>query len=377
MTLPGANILNENNDYTVYTVNSNQNGQYSLILPKDTEGEISMLVDINMKNDFDALVANTITKESLLEKLDKEYSKVKETNPHGIVVFPMMDAESLTNAVNSNDKQKIFDETKKIGRITSELYENLTEAGLDKSRINQKIMILEKNATDTKFVDWLKTQMPNFVDGIKMEQEQTNAVESPAIESAPEPVPEAPTAEENPVIPTDIFSEPIAETPAAEEISTPEPMPAPEAPVMPEPVAETPAVEETPTPEPMPAPEAPVMPEPVAETPAVEETPAPEPMPAPEAPVMPEPVAETPAAEETPVVEPQPINSVSIENTQAIPPVENNIPQPEPAQQAPQTVSIDKKSGGFANILIILVILALVTFGSIELGKFLFHTFGA
>ena len=350
MTLPGANILNENNDYTVYTVNSNQNGQYSLILPKDTEGEISMLVDINMKNDFDALVANTITKESLLEKLDKEYSKVKETNPHGIVVFPMMDAESLTNAVNSNDKQKIFDETKKIGRITSELYENLTEAGLDKSRINQKIMILEKNATDTKFVDWLKTQMPNFVDGIKMEQEQTNAVESPAIESAPEPVPEAPTAEENPVIPTDIFSEPIAETPAAEEISTPEPMPAPEAPVMPEPVAETPAVEETPTPEPMPAPEAPV---------------------------MPEPVAETPAAEETPVVEPQPINSVSIENTQAIPPVENNIPQPEPAQQAPQTVSIDKKSGGFANILIILVILALVTFGSIELGKFLFHTFGA
>ena len=171
MTLTGANNFSENNDYTIYTVNSNQNGQYSLILPKNTDGEVSMIVDMNMKADFDALVSNSITKESLLEKLDKEYNKVKETNPHGILVFPMIDNTNLTNAINNNDKQKIVDETKKFGGITSELYKNLTDSGLDKSKINQKIMIVEKNETDSKFVEWLKGQMPDFIDGMKYETE--------------------------------------------------------------------------------------------------------------------------------------------------------------------------------------------------------------
>ena len=229
MNLTGANNFSENENYTIYTINSNQNGQYSVVIPKNPTGQTSMIVDINMKNDFDALVSNTITKESLLDKIDKEYNKVKENNPDGILVIPMTDINSLTNAVNSEDKQKIFDETKKIGGITSELYKNLTESGLDKSKINQKIMIIEKNEVDTKFVEWLKTQMPNFVDGMKIETE-------------------TPVAEPAPVENNDPFSgfNPFGETAPVE----------PAAPVMPEPT-----VEPTPVQEPV----APVVPEPAVE----------------------------------------------------------------------------------------------------------------
>lgn len=356
MNLTGANSFSENNDYTVYTINSNQNGQYSVVVPKNTDGQLSMLVDLNMKNDFDALISNSITKESLLEKIAQEYNKVKENNPQGILVFPMMDSTNLANAINSNDKQKIFDETKKIGGITSELYKNLTESGIDKSRINQKIMIVEKNEIDTKFVDWLKGQMPNFVEGFKMQtsepvkEQNNNPFEGFNPFGTPESVDN--TINNESVIPT---SPTPTETTTTETIqpnndifASPEPVQSSEMVTPPEEKKEETTV---PTPEPV-----------VTETPKVEEN-----------------------------VEPQPINSVSLESTQVIPQPENtnvsttqentNQPAtPEPTNNesvAPSTNSIDKKSGGFANILILLVILVVVTIGSIELGKFLFNTFGA
>ncbi len=375
MNLTGANNFSENNDYTIYTVNSNQNGQYSVILPKNMEGQTSMLVDLNMKNDFDGLMSNTITKEALLEKLNNEYNKIKETNPTGILVIPMTDVNALTNAVNSNDKQKIVEETKKIGGITSELFKNLTESGLDKSKINPKIMIIEKNDIDSKFVDWLKVQMPDFVDGIKMnfqeEKKEEVAADNPFAGFNPfgEPAPaEAPAPEPAPAEPIPaVEPAPVAETPAVEPVPAIDPMqPAPpvEGPIPPTDIFGGPE----PAPEPAPAavPIQPIEPAPVAETPAVEQVPTIDPL-------QPVPPVEASAQEE--IIEPQPVNSVSLETTQAVPTVAEPAPAEAPAPQ-PLENQVDKKSGGFANILIILVILAVVTVASIELGKFLFNTFG-
>ena len=57
-------------------------------------------------------------------------------------------------------------------------------------------------------------------------------------------------------------------------------------------------------------------------------------------------------------------NSADISNTTTI---ENNN----------QGSDVERKSAGFANLLIILVVLVGVTIASIELGKFLFNTFGS
>ena len=347
MNLTGANNFSENNIYTIYTINSNQNGQYSVVIPKNMNGQTSMIVDINMKNDFDALVSNAISKESLLDKIDKEYNKIKATNPDGILVIPMTDMNSLTNAVNSNDKQKIFDETKKIGGITSELYKNLTDSGLDKSKINQKIMIIEKDEIDTKFVEWLKNQMPNFVDGLKVASDAQTIEQAPAENNDPF-AGFNPFGEEN--------NSELAPAQPAEVVASQEPVTH-----VPEPVAE-------PTPVPAQPTEVAAPQEPVAEPTPVPTQPTE--VVAPQEPVTPVP---EPVVENETIPEPTPINSVSLENTQAIP-----QPEPTPTPAPTATVNdIDKKSGGFANILILLVILAVVTIGSIELGKFLFNTFGA
>ena len=344
MTLNGANIFNENNDNTIYTVNSPNNGQYSTIIPKNTEGNLSMFVDINLKADFDSLIANSITKEALIEKLNKEYSDLNVNNPNGILVIPMTDIESLTNAVNSNDKQKVFDETKKIGGITSELYKNLTESGIDKSRINQKIMIIEKNEIDTKFVEWLKEQMPNFVDGIKLENNEQISTDNNTFTST------------NPF------------TGETSNVDTPVTEPQPEIPVTNDifatPTEEPTAVEETPTE--------------VTSIPTNNDVFG--------TPIEPTPVTPEPIVEQTPeVAEPQPIQSTPIDSTPVATPETNN--ESNNINQTPEQTNstqvenvennIDKKSGGFANLLILLVVLAVVTVASIELGKFLFNTFGA
>lgn len=166
MTLEGAINLNETNDYVIYTMNSVTTGQYGVVVPKNIVGTLNMLIDLNMKSTFDGVGNGTKTKEQLVEEISGEYNKLRVKYSAGMLVMPMMDSTMFSNIVNNGDKQKMFDEVKKIGAITSELYKKLTDSGIDKQKIDQKIIIVEKKTEDIKFVDWLRVQMPNFVDGV-------------------------------------------------------------------------------------------------------------------------------------------------------------------------------------------------------------------
>lgn len=376
MILEGANKLKEDNEYVIQAINSATAGQYCIVMPKNVDTTLNMLIDLHQKTLFDEVSSGAKTMDVLLTELTEEYQKVKEKNPNGLLVVPMLDENEFASTVNNLDKQKIFDETKKIGAITSELYKKLTAAGLDKQKINQKIMILEKKDEDVKYINWLKEQMPNFVEGVSLTQ-------APAEQPTP-----APTAN------VDIFGAP----------STPEPTPAP---VTPEPVPETP-VQEAPTnngifdnqPAPVqettqaePAPATPVE-MPTLETPPVEEKkeepvnqdvdifgiPASQPA-APAAPSPQQPVEPAPAPTEAKPEEPnqffeapQPVQNVELEGTTTFSPIPNTeAPQSEnnAAGEPP------KKNGGFVNLAILLVILIVVTIVSIELGKFLYSVYGA
>lgn len=169
MTLSGANTLRETNDYIIYTMNSVATGQYGVVVPKNVSGILNMLVDLHMKNSFDCVVNGSKTKEELISEITEEYTKLKNKYVDGMLVMPMIDETNYQAIVNNGDKQKMFDEVKKIGAITSELYKKLTESGINRQSIDQKIIIVEKDSFDERFVNWLKEQnnMNNFVDGVK------------------------------------------------------------------------------------------------------------------------------------------------------------------------------------------------------------------
>ncbi|MBR3161908.1 MAG: hypothetical protein IKF19_04180 [Bacilli bacterium] len=324
MTLDGANIFNENDTITIYTMNSIQTGQYSAVVPKNMNDKVNMLVDLNMKSSFDALINNTKDKDSLVKEIEEEYSNIAGAYPSGVLVLPMLDLNELTDSINSNDKQKMLDETKKIGSITSELYNKLSSSGIDKSKINQKIVIVEKTDIDNKFVNWLKEQMPDFVDGVSYDELKTKGVDTSVnpftgdVSAAAEPV-------------NDIFGAPATEAPATE--------------VTPVEVSESTG----------------------AGTPAIDSNTQ---------------TVEPQVSEDTDAIaEPKPITDTKLETTQAIPndleKAENKVETPATDSNTVETHEIDKKSGGFANLLILMVILVGVTIASIELGKILYNTFGS
>ena len=63
MILEGANKLTDNNEYSVYTMNSAAAGQYCVILPNNTTGTLNMLIDLHQKQLFDEVSKGTKTKD--------------------------------------------------------------------------------------------------------------------------------------------------------------------------------------------------------------------------------------------------------------------------------------------------------------------------
>ena len=350
MTLAGANNFSENSNSTIYTINSQQTGQYSIVMPKNTDKEISMLIDLNMKPAFDSVINNSMTKESLVQQINEEYTYINNTYPSGVLVFPMLDINFLTSSINSGDKQKIFDETKKIGSITSEIYKKLNDAGVDKSRINQKIIIVEKTDVDNKFVSWLEEQMPNFVDGVSYDELKNKQSNQPSSSD--------PFASINPF--TGEASK-VQTAPPTNDIFASAPIPQ----------SQIPEEQNIPKEQNIPEQANDIFSQPKPDT------------------NQPAPATPTNTNEQNDIFEPKPIQNSHLETTQVLQtapeqqnqttspttPTTNTTPNVESEES--QVNELDKKSGGFANLLILLVILVVVTVVSIELGKFLYNTFGA
>lgn len=346
MTLEGANVFFDASDYAIYTMNSTNTGQYCVVLPKNNNGTYNMLVDLHMKSSFDSINSGSKTKEQLIEEIKNEYVGVKTKYNDGILVIPMIDENLYASAVINNDKQKMFDKVKKIGAITSEIYKKLTDGGIDKQKIDQKIIIIIKNNDDIKFVDWLKEQMPNFVIGV-------NASELQPVNNANPFMAESPA----PAVPNDIFGAPTnnQETLTVSSVNNN--------------VFNTPPVSQT-------APANDIFSTPTSAAEPVTPVPTPEVQQQVQQLVAESnsPVQPMPAPQEVPTL--TAVQATPLEATTTITPVtDQNSTTGE--QSSGENIPAQKGSKGFTNLLILLVVLVGVTLFSIELGKFLYNTFGA
>lgn len=408
MILEGAIKLFDNNDYTIYTMNSVVTGQYGVVVPKNVNGVLNMLIDLHFKSSFDAVGSGIKTTDMLVNEINEEYGNVKARYADGMLVLPMIDETSLANVIATGDKQKMFDEVKKISSITSELYKKLMDSGVEKQKIDQKIIVVEKNDSDEKFVAWLKEQTPGFIDGVlyselsgKVEEQSTVANSGNSLFGSPVGEVAAPVQNEaeasQPEVVGGIFDSvsPVADMPnVSAEQNVVEPV---------VPVESTNAVAETPitpinpldssavpnsvdnqtpvtsvgsdifgTPSDVATPVTPVIPN-VSPEPAIQSTPTIANLGAIEGP---KPVEST-DLEATALFNPIPNNSVSAENNNTA--VLNNVDSNnvQDVQNSGEELNPNKSNGGFVNLIILVVILIGVTIVSIELGKFLYSVYGA
>lgn len=320
MKVGGVNSFSENDNCIIYTMSSSAFGNYCMVVPKQESNGIKMVVDLNMKSVFDEMMAGKISRDNLIQTIYDEYRLIQSKYESFVLVMPMEEVSIIANAIAGQDKQRLFDETKKIGAITSDIYKRIVESGMDKSRIDQKIVLLEKTENDTKFVEWLKGQMPNFVVGLSY---QSLKVVNP-FENA--------TGVVNPFLAgtesqstSDIFgpSNSIFDNNGVSNVQNVEPVVSAKEDIFPSSSN-----------------------------------------------------GDFFGNQDNTVEPPKPVEAVSLENSN----VGVNEPVKEPSSDVIDNQeavnAIDKKSGGFANLLILLVILVVVTVVSIELGKFLYQTFG-
>ncbi len=355
MTLVGANNFHENEFCTIYTMNSATCGPYCVVLPKSMNGIVNMLVDFHMKSAFDGLTTGGMTKEQLVTEIQKEYDLLKAKYPNCMLVYPMFDEGSFQSLVLASDKQKMFDEVKKIGAITSEIYKKLTENGVEKNSIDQKIIIVEKRDEDHQFVEWLKTQMPNFVDGLSYNElapkvETNPFMENPFVQAEVKPEPSVPETKGN-----DIFGSVTPSAPVVPETPAPVSVAPTDQPSMQETsfdiFGESNGVTATVVPA-----------QPTESIPSVE----------PNVTSNSNVVATTVATEGT---NPQPIQNVELEGTTTFSPIPENVSL-NPEMPVEEVQEERKGSKGIANLLILFVVLIGVTIASIELGKFLYSVYG-
>lgn len=365
MTLEGAINFNENDIYTIYTMNSASAGQYCVVLPKNNNGVYNMLVDLHMKALFDQVNTGAKTKDDLVGEINTEYNKIKTKYVDAILVIPMLNENDYVNIINTGDKQKMFDEVKKIGAITSELYKKLTTSGIEKSKIDQKIIILEKNDYDKKFVEWLIGQMPNFVSGVSINEFNVSN-DNPFMANTANDIFGTPVADNSNVAP--VVNESVNQVNASVDLFGNSGV---EQSSVQEPVVQASVQESVVNAQP-------VIPNIFGEQPQEVVQPTPQVDVSVQQPVV-----------ETPVVEPQPVQGVELDKTVTFSPVadnatNNNVVQqssPEVSPVAPNDVNntgeqVPRKSNGFVNLAILLVVLVGVTLVSIELGKFLYNTYG-
>lgn len=367
MTLEGAINLNETNDYIVYTMNSVTTGQYGVVVPKTVNGTLNMLVDLHMKGTFDGVGTGTKTKEQLVDEIVGEYNRLKIKYAEGMLVMPMIDEALFQSTVANGDKQKMFDEVKKIGAITSELYKKLTDQGIDKQKIDQKIIVVEKTQEDEKFVAWLKEQMPNFVDGVLYSelnpvQEVVNpfvgsSIFGPAQEVAPKV--EASSVVSAPTSGGGIFDNVASVTPTT--------------PI--EPVVSTSVENVTPVIE---TPVNPVSTAPVELFGTSTAAPVVQNNETVNAPIESNTVttnASVAPTQQSVVEGPKPIEGAMLEGTMAFTPVSSSSTEAVTTEE--DSVPTGKGSKGFVNLAILLVVLVAVTLVSVELGKYLYSVYGA
>lgn len=363
MTLDGGIALKEETDYIIYTMNSSTVGQYAVVLPKNIGNVLNMIVDLHMKNSFDAVGNGSYTKEQLVQDISQEYLGIRNKYPDGMLVIPMLDETLYQNIIKEQDKQKMFDETKKIGAITSEIYKKLIDSGVDKQKINQQIIMIEKQPEDTNFISWLKEQMPDFVEGLAYSEISPKAINenpfvgNPFAQVTQEEV-QSPSKQ-----PSSIFDQVVTEETSSNVVSS-----LVDTNVFPSSTdifgGNNASVEQS-----------------LKGNDDVFSAAAPS------QPIMTD-TSTSPVNFSSVSVEevPKPVENVNLEGTMSLQPtpdlssvgqssaVENK--NQEENFSAVSDANADHKSGGFANLLILLVVLIGVTVVSVELGKFLYSVYG-
>lgn len=151
--------LNNNPEYSIYSLNGNSICLFCV--PENIKGTLGLYLDLNMEKDYNELLQGAKTQQQVVEKVGEDYKLLNGTYPSSVYVVPNFNNVNLSNALNTNDKQAIFNAIGGIGNDTKKIQSILASKGI---ALDSKIIVVEKSDTDKQFANWLKEQ--NIGEGV-------------------------------------------------------------------------------------------------------------------------------------------------------------------------------------------------------------------
>ena len=156
-----GNLFANINGYSIYQFGNVNAYNYYLAIPNEYNSTYQLFIGFPQKE------FKYTKKEDIIKEIDDIKKMVSAMNKDGIYVLPDIPLEKLKDAAKENDNKKfsqLLNNT--IQPIISDIYLRIKSYDNASRTVDQLIYFVKQSESDTKFVQWLEINLPNFVKGI-------------------------------------------------------------------------------------------------------------------------------------------------------------------------------------------------------------------
>lgn len=158
------NIFHKESEYKIYELYNNKAESYYLTIPNNDIDTFEIYVAFPKKD------ISSLSQEEIINEIKEINDLVIKSNPSSIYILPNIKVSELTDAANENDF-KLYNEL--LSHIHTTLSDTYDKIGKHKN-IKQKITFIKQTNSDSKFINWLETNMNNYINSISINSLKRN-----------------------------------------------------------------------------------------------------------------------------------------------------------------------------------------------------------
>lgn len=160
-------LLKSNSDFSVYSLNGNDICLF--VVPEHVNGSLSLYLDLNMESDYKDILSGVKSQQQVIKKIEGDYDLLDNLYKNSVYVVPNFNTSNLSNVLDVNDKQAVFNSITNLAVFTKGIQSVLATKGVS---LDTKINIVVKNEVDNKLGNWLSIQ--NIGKGVSFEELKSN-----------------------------------------------------------------------------------------------------------------------------------------------------------------------------------------------------------
>lgn len=157
-------LFAQENGYSIYQYHNDYFGVYYLCIPDNHTETYEMFIGFP-KRDLRGL-----SKEEIADDIREINDMIHAINKSGIYAIPNIDLAELEEAAKDNDDKLYNELLRKIQSMTFDINNKLNKDDIHNQSIHQVISIIKQTESDTKFINWLEMNMPNFIHSVTLDK---------------------------------------------------------------------------------------------------------------------------------------------------------------------------------------------------------------